>query len=61
MQDSNDIKYYKKKIGTNIAKYRKLQNLSQKNLAEIIGIAPQTLSCIESACGRGSGFFGCPA
>ncbi len=46
--DNNSIKEYKLKIGQNIAKYRKLRNLSQKELATVAGINRQTLSCIET-------------
>ncbi len=45
--DNYNLNYYKKKIGENIAKYRKEKKLSQKQLATIVGISPQTLSCIE--------------
>ncbi len=47
MTDDETLKYYKKKIGLNIAKYRKIKKLSQKQLATSAGISPQTLSCIE--------------
>ena len=40
------IGYYKRKIGENIAKYRKAKGLSQKEFAKSIGINAQTLSCI---------------
>lgn len=46
MNDS--IKRYKLKIGQNISKYRKLKNLSQKELASFAGINRQSLSCIET-------------
>lgn len=48
MAASDNIKYYKKKIGENIARYRKLKRISQKQLAGLADIAPQTLSCIET-------------
>lgn len=49
MSKNNDIiEDYKKKIGANITKYRKSRNISQKQLADKIGIAPQTLCCIET-------------
>lgn len=40
--------YCRKKIGENITKYRKAKNLTQKELAKAAGIAPQSLSCIET-------------
>lgn len=48
MNKKDLVKYYKKKIGETIAKYRKLKGLSQKELAASADITPQTLSCIES-------------
>lgn len=48
MMTSNPVIKYKKKIGENIAKYRKLKKLSQKELSKFAGITPQTLSCIET-------------
>lgn len=48
MDNIDSIKKYKIKIGQNIAKYRKLKNLSQKELAAFAGINRQTLSCIET-------------
>lgn len=39
---------YKKRIGANIKKYRKLSGLSQDVLAKKSGITAQTLSCIET-------------
>ncbi|CDE59810.1 helix-turn-helix domain protein [Fusobacterium sp. CAG:439] len=47
MTESQNITDYKKKIGANIAKYRKTKNLTQRELAYLAGIASQTLSCIE--------------
>ena len=47
MTDSPSVSDYKKKIGANIAKYRKAKNFTQKELANLAGIASQTLSCIE--------------
>lgn len=47
--DSEDyLTEYKKRIGANIKKYRKLSGLSQDVLAKKSGITPQTLSCIET-------------
>lgn len=48
IEETKDIDYYKKKIGENIAKFRKEKNISQKSLAYSIGVTPQTLSCIEN-------------
>lgn len=48
MVDANFITEYKKRIGTNIKKYRKAAGLSQDVLAKKSGITPQTLSCIET-------------
>ena len=48
MKNKQNVSKYRRKIGENIAKYRKQRNLSQKQLAELVGIAPQTLSCIET-------------
>ncbi len=48
MDNDDCILIYKKKIGQNIAKYRKSKNLSQKELASKTGITSQTLSCIET-------------
>ncbi len=45
--DNYNLNFYKKKIGENIAKFRKEKKLSQKQLATLAGISPQTLSCIE--------------
>ena len=47
MTDSPTVSDYKKKIGANIAKYRKAKGLTQKELAHFAGITSQTLSCIE--------------
>ena len=47
MTDSPSVSDYKKKIGANIAKYRKAKGLTQRELAHLAGIASQTLSCIE--------------
>lgn len=48
MDDLKYLKYYKKRIGENISKYRKRSGLSQKILAQQAGITPQSLSCIET-------------
>lgn len=48
MDEFDYIKYYKKKIGENISKYRKIKGISQKVLAQQSGITAQTLSCIET-------------
>lgn len=48
MDNKDSVTYYKKKIGENIAKYRKAKGLSQKQLATSADISPQTLSCIET-------------
>lgn len=48
MDTDSLLTIYKKKIGVNIAKYRKFKNLSQKELSNYAGITPQTLSCIET-------------
>lgn len=47
MAELSNISDYKKKIGANIAKYRKAKGLTQRELAHLAGIASQTLSCIE--------------
>ena len=47
MTDSPTVSDYKKKIGANIAKYRKAKGLTQKELAHFAGITSQTLSSIE--------------
>ena len=47
MAELSNISDYKKKIGANIAKYRKSKGLTQRELAHLAGIASQTLSCIE--------------
>ncbi len=44
--DINDRRYIQ--IGLKIAYYRKLQNLTQEQLADIIGISPGYLSQIET-------------
>ena len=37
----------KEKLGKNIQKYRKLQNITQEKLAELIGIEINSISAIE--------------
>ena len=37
-----------KKIGARIVYYRKIRNLTQEKLAEMVGISPQYLSRIEN-------------
>ncbi len=36
------------KLGKNIKKYRKLKNLSQNELAEIINFSREHLACVET-------------
>jgi transcriptional regulator with XRE-family HTH domain len=48
MNKPYDISVYKKGIGANIVKYRKAKHFSQRELSKIVGIAPQTLSGIET-------------
>ncbi len=45
-KDLNDIRYIK--IGLKIAYYRKLNGMTQENLAELIGISPGYLSQVET-------------
>lgn len=44
--------YDKKIVGTQIQKYRAMVNLSQKDLAEFVGVSPSYISSLEN--GKGS-------
>ena len=39
----------RKLIGNNIAKYRKLKNLSQNNLAELVNVSREHIAKVETA------------
>lgn len=41
-------KNFKRKFGAKVRHYRKLNNLSQEQLAELIGMSPNTISYIEN-------------
>jgi len=41
-------KNFKKKFGARVRHYRKLNHLSQEQLAELIGMSPNTISYIEN-------------